>query len=148
MTGNVVERLSATSASSTTASTIFNDSSKATGSNELLIDPAYAITIATTLALTVGIIQVILSFEKGNSALLNLAGLPLDAALYLPSGLRHIVPLGFIHQWIYNGHCYSCLHFASTRYLWSHFETIHWTTEYHLRRCLSIDMLVVTPALV
>ena len=66
------------------------------GLNEILIDPSYAITIATTLAFTVGIIQVIHEFDNKASAL-SLVALSSDAALYFSSGLCHLVPLGFVH---------------------------------------------------
>ncbi len=59
MTGNVVDRLGVQSTLSTTVSSSLNNSITTITSTNALIDPSYAITIATTLAFTVGIIQVI-----------------------------------------------------------------------------------------
>jgi hypothetical protein len=53
MTGNVVDRLGVKPTS------LLNNGTIGITSNDVLIDPSYAITIATTLAFTVGIIQVV-----------------------------------------------------------------------------------------
>jgi hypothetical protein len=59
MTGNVVDRLSVQATLSTTISSLLNNNTIGITSNDALIDPSYAITIATTLAFTVGSIQVV-----------------------------------------------------------------------------------------
>jgi len=59
MTGNVVDRLSVQSTLSITISSLLNNNTIGITSNDALIDPSYAITIATTLAFTVGSIQVV-----------------------------------------------------------------------------------------
>jgi hypothetical protein len=59
MTGNVVDRLSVNPILSTTAPILLNDSLTEITATDPLLDQSYAITIATTLAFTVGIIQVV-----------------------------------------------------------------------------------------
>jgi len=59
MTGNVVDRLGVKPTQSTIFPSLLNNSTTRVTSNVALIDPSYAITIATTLAFTVGIIQVV-----------------------------------------------------------------------------------------
>jgi hypothetical protein len=59
MTGNVVDRLNVQSTLSTMVPNLLNNSTLGIISNAALMDPSYAITIATTLAFTVGIIQVV-----------------------------------------------------------------------------------------
>jgi hypothetical protein len=59
MTGNVVDRLGVKPTLSTIAPSLLNNGTIGITSNNALIDPSYAITIATTLAFTVGIIQVV-----------------------------------------------------------------------------------------
>lgn len=59
MTGNVVDRLTAQPVLSTMIPSLLNNSTIGTITSDALLDPSYAITIATTLAFTVGIIQVI-----------------------------------------------------------------------------------------
>jgi hypothetical protein len=59
MTGNVVDRLSVKPTLTTLVPMLLNNSTIGITSNEVLIDPSYAVTIATTLAFTVGIIHVI-----------------------------------------------------------------------------------------
>ncbi len=56
MTGNVVDRVKPTLL--TPVSNLLNNSTIGV-SNDASIDPSYAITIATTLAFTVGIMQVV-----------------------------------------------------------------------------------------
>ncbi len=59
MTGNVIDRLGVKPTLSTIVPSLLNNSTTGITSNVALIDPSYAITIATTLAFTVGIIQVL-----------------------------------------------------------------------------------------
>jgi len=59
MTGNVVDRLSVNPILSTTAPILLNNSLTEITATDPLLDQSYAITIATTLAFTVGIIQVV-----------------------------------------------------------------------------------------
>ena len=59
MTGNVVDRFNAERVSATLESSIANSTV-----NDGSIDPNYAVTIATTLALTVGIIHVISNISR------------------------------------------------------------------------------------
>lgn len=58
MTGNVVDQIGTQTILSTTMSNILSNGNSTASSNPAGIDPTYAITIATTLAFTVGIIQV------------------------------------------------------------------------------------------
>jgi hypothetical protein len=58
MTGNVVDRLGVKPTLITPVSNLLNNSTIGV-SNDASIDPSYAITIATTLAFTVGIMQVV-----------------------------------------------------------------------------------------
>ena len=58
MTGNVVDRLGTQAILSTTIPDILSNSTITVTSKNAVIDPSYAITIATTLSFTVGIIQV------------------------------------------------------------------------------------------
>ncbi|CAF0727594.1 unnamed protein product [Rotaria sordida] len=60
MTSNVVDRLSVKPTLSTIIPNLFNQSTIEIASNDALIDPSYAITIATTLAFMVGITQLLL----------------------------------------------------------------------------------------
>jgi hypothetical protein len=59
MTGNVVDRLGIKTILSTTVPISLNDSIIGVTKDAGSIDPSYAITIASTLAFTVGIIQVV-----------------------------------------------------------------------------------------
>ncbi|CAF1514119.1 unnamed protein product [Adineta steineri] len=66
MTGNVVERLSVKPILSTIVPNLLDNSTAVMTSNGASDDPSYAITIATTLAFTVGIIHLILcAFHLG-----------------------------------------------------------------------------------
>jgi MFS superfamily sulfate permease-like transporter len=60
MTGNVVDRLSVTPILSTVVPSLLDNSTIGTISSSALVDASYAITIATTLAFTVGIFQLLL----------------------------------------------------------------------------------------
>ncbi|CAF2212471.1 unnamed protein product [Rotaria magnacalcarata] len=61
MTGNVVNRLTVKETLTTMVPSLLNKSTIESASNGAIIDPSYAITIATTLAFTVGIVQLLLS---------------------------------------------------------------------------------------
>ena len=56
MTGNVVDRLGTQAA---TVSSVLNNGTATAASSNTMIDPSYAIAIATTTGFTVGVIQVI-----------------------------------------------------------------------------------------
>ncbi|CAF4122709.1 unnamed protein product [Rotaria socialis] len=61
MTGNVVNRLTVKETFTTMIPSLLNKSAIESASNDAIIDPSYAITIATTLAFMVGIVQLLLS---------------------------------------------------------------------------------------
>lgn len=133
MTGNVVDRLGAQRVLSTTVSTLANgNGSTVVSGSDGVIDPAYAVTIATTLAFTVGIVHVIfVELEVIVEDCFRFV--LLAAAVFVSTRFRHFVSLRHVHQRVHNRHGHTGVHVSGARHLWSDIEALLRPAEHRLR---------------
>jgi hypothetical protein len=122
MTGNVVDRLGVQS------TIVLNNNITTVTSNNALIDSAYAITIATTLAFTVGIIQVIELKRELNTLSYSL----LVSFMSVSSWFCYFVSFRFVYKWLYYWYCCTGIYFSSTRYIWFNTSKAYWSIKYSL----------------